>query len=192
MSFSTSRTRFLSWNKFFEAGFPRGTSSRNGQQGNITGFYFKKTKNGAWFYIIEWRSNKKKRTALWWHFWNYGNTFGIIRGVRCIIKFSRSYKFESLVDLVIDSMFVCNTMPNSNDYQDRSIRRDVSDLIILFETRKINSVRWVMGAMNPADALTKRGCVHTQNIVKHISEHGSIPEALFKQSEPNYKRWPSH
>eukprot|EP00172_Hildenbrandia_rubra_P000927 Plantae.Rhodophyta-Hildenbrandia_rubra.ctg1524.p1 GENE.Plantae.Rhodophyta-Hildenbrandia_rubra.ctg1524~~Plantae.Rhodophyta-Hildenbrandia_rubra.ctg1524.p1 ORF type:complete len:189 (+),score=19.06 Plantae.Rhodophyta-Hildenbrandia_rubra.ctg1524:576-1142(+) len=168
-----------------------GGSNKQGvycQEGELVGLTFGANSDSQ-FYLLDWKSRKQKRIA---------QSAGAAEGIAAHVGIHRGIAINELLqalarklmplDLIADSMSLHRGMVTSHDPTDLSMRRDIAGLRELYDLQTMHRMRWIKGARNPADALTKRGARGTAEMLKKMRSDGKLGLTLVSEYSQNAKQ----
>ena len=99
-----------------------------------------------------------------------------------IIKaaFEKLVGIEVELNIIVDSKDLFTSLSTCRVPEDKSIRADVQLIRYCFETKKIENIIWIPGAVNPADPLTKKDSPILESLQIMLYQ-GEIPLDLSRE-----------
>jgi len=82
------------------------------------------------------------------------------------------------ITLIVDSDGLHKSLATQSTPRDMSMLADVHSLRLDYESKLIDSVCWIQGTKNPADALTKPLAGETTGILEEMMSTGTILTAI--------------
>lgn len=143
---------------FADAAFNVAKTRSYGQTGLITGLLTNIEDGGAIYHIVDWTSNKQRRVC----YSSYGAEILAAadaddRGYHLKTAYNSIFSSTRLKHkLQVDSHALYDTITTLHEGRDFRLRQTVERIRNSFESCDLDTLRWIPGHLNIADALTKR------------------------------------
>lgn len=161
-----------------------------GQTGLLTSIVIGNTQGQDYFYLLDWSSKKQRRVT----FSSYGaeiiaaadgddRTNHMKESLRSL---GTHWSIPSL--FIVDSKALYDTITTLHENRDYRLRKTVQRLRDSFESKQIESIRWVQTHANLADSLTKRNrWMH--RLLNRIFTTGYLSLPPHEQVEVHSESW---
>lgn len=176
---------------FSDAAFNISRAKQYGQTGLIVGILFNvKGKDDAVYHVVDWASRKQRRVC---HS-SYGAEI-----LACADADDRGYNLKMAMTslfpsdkfrhvLNVDSKGLYNTITTLHEGRDYRLRQTVQRIRDSFEAGEVDTIRWVQGKANIADALTKRAPL-SYRMVNRITSSGTLQLPAHRSFEVDTETW---
>jgi len=143
---------------FIDTSFNISRTHNYGKSGLLTGQLIRSNDRNVIYHIIDWSSSKQKRVC--------HSSYGV-EVLTCSDADDRGYHFTQSLHclfpslsithkLHVDSRALYDTITTLNEGKDYRVRQALERIRDSFESCEFDTLRWVPGVLNIADALTKR------------------------------------
>lgn len=176
---------------FSDASFNIGGSNQYGQTGIITGLEFLSRNDERIYHLVDWASSKQRRVS----YSSYGAEI-----LACTEADDRGYNLKMAIRslsldglniphvLNVDSKGLYDTITTLHEGREYRLRQTVQRIRDSFEAGDLDTLRWVQGAVNIADALTKRN-PQMHRLLNRIASTGILKLPVHRSFEHNSDEW---
>lgn len=187
----SDKVKKVSIRSFSDAAFNITKKSQYGQTGIIIGLEYESENDEKVYHIVDWASVKQKRVS----YSSYGAEI-----LACTEADDRGFNIKMAIQslttdnthvphvLSIDSKGLYDTITTLHEGREYRLRQTVQRIRDSFESGELDTLRWVQGIVNIADALTKRNTT-MHRMLNRIAVNGKLELPTHKSFELHSKEW---